>query len=150
MISIRPATPRDDLRIFRMRNDPFIYEAGFSQKPVSLDEHLAWYKNALKESSIFLIEMHDTKEDHTFCIGVLRFTPNDRYRYLEASIYMLKKHCGKGYGPIAIKLGCQAVQERWGVWTIKARFLNSNLRSRRAFFKAGFVRAHGDIMEWKA
>ena len=61
------------------------------------------------------------------------------------SIYIVKKYCGKGIGPAAIKLACDRIAAR----EITAEFLDGNIYSKKAFRKAGFRVAGKNKMVYK-
>jgi RimJ/RimL family protein N-acetyltransferase len=142
MTHVRLATKEDSLRIFNMRNEPSIYSKGFKGKPVTLDEHDAWFRKTIGKTPIFIISFRGKT------IGCLRFDVKKPARQLETSIYLREAYCGEGHGPRALSNVCPLVQSVWREYTIIARFLPENYRSRAAFYKAGFVKSRGSSMRW--
>ncbi len=136
-LALRPATENDQRTIFEWRNQPFIYERGSLQRPVSWDEHVAWFDASLArpgERLLLIVEIEGRP------VGLVRF---DRTRDTEAtiSVYLTQEHAGRGLGSQAISRGCEALRGRWDVRHVLACVREDNLAATKAFLRAGFIEA---------
>lgn len=130
MISLRPLKPTDMSRIYKWRNIPAIYEAGFTPRPVDIETHKAWFNRLISDP---------TAKGFVICrkltpIGFLKIAP--WYEAAEITTYVDPKFGGKGYGSKAIRLGAEVAK---GMGTpVVARIIKGNAASKRAFQKAKF------------
>jgi RimJ/RimL family protein N-acetyltransferase len=135
-IRLRRAEWADADLLFGWRNDPYLVSRSSSQRGVSREEHLAWFRRSLDgdERRIFII-LKDGEP-----IGQIRF---DRSGPGESvvSVYVLGLYGGKGYGVEAIRLGCEEAFGGWGIRAILACVRSDNPWAQSAFRKAGFLPA---------
>src|SRR5262245_8404459 len=100
-VVLRPATAADMALIFAWRNRPEIVALSTSQRIVTWEEHVAWYKSVLANPNrmMLLIEHLDRP------VGQIRF---DRVTPAECNvtIYLLPEYTGKGLGVRALRSGC--------------------------------------------
>lgn len=54
-MTIRPALPSDSVAVLAIRNDPDSVAFSPSQRPVSEEEHAAWFPRAIVGSPLFLV-----------------------------------------------------------------------------------------------
>jgi RimJ/RimL family protein N-acetyltransferase len=108
---------------------------------VEAEEHRAWYENAISDPnhSVNLIVLEH--ED----IGLVRIHRTNSEQ-ATISIYLLREFCGKGYGTLAIQLGCEKAWSIWPIREINAYTLKTNTASERSFKRNGFlpVQSHQD------
>lgn len=125
----------DDMRqIYEWRNDPFLLKLSSSQLPVRWEEHMAWFKDALKDQNKKIYTICDDKSK----IGLIRF---DRIHLEKCviSVYLLEPHTGKGLGVLAIKLGCNLIKQEWPLMDVLAFVRSDNLSGSSGFRKCGFI-----------
>lgn len=141
-ITLRKMTEADKEMVFNWRNQPFIYERGFSGQPVTPEEHEKWTWMALKRSQpkVYIIEVSRVP------CGTIRFFYNKRLDEDYVSIYLLEEYTGKGIAPKVIRIACE--KEKLHGMKV-AEFLQDNEASKKAFKKAGFVEAGKDRMVLK-
>jgi RimJ/RimL family protein N-acetyltransferase/SAM-dependent methyltransferase len=133
---LRPAEAGDEKRILEWRNNPWIVSLGTNRRPVSPDEHAAWFRSVLGSPNrlLFIIE-----SDEGTPAGTVRL---DRESGAAAvlTIYLTRSFTGRGLGPRAIEAACRAAFRDWpAVGRIIARIRADNVPSRKAFERSGFV-----------
>jgi len=133
-IHLRPAAPEDCELVFRWRNLPEIIALGSSQSEVKKNEHTRWFLKTLKSKTrrAFIICLQDQP------IGQVRFELK-KNKWIEISVYLLKRFRGFGFGVLAINLGCNhaftTFPKAVGIF---AFVREKNIVSLRGFQKAGF------------
>jgi len=134
-VRLRPVVEEDVDLVFTWRNDPFIVALGSLQQTVTFDEHRAWFRQSLLDRNrlLFIIEAADEN------VGLVRF---DRESESTATIsaYLLERFTGKGYGPPAIREGCNRAMQIWTIEKVIACVREENRASQSGFRKAGFER----------
>ena len=135
-ISLRLATMEDARMVFFWRNDPFIVARGSSQKTVTWEEHLLWFRSTVNGSGrkMFIVLAKGNP------VGQVRF---DRVNHETCAIsaYLIREFTGRGLGVEAIRKGCDALFSEWSVSTIVACVREDNVSARAGFLKAGFMEA---------
>ena len=106
-INLRKAVPEDMATIFHWRNDPFIASRGSLKTTVSWEEHQQWFLKTLAsdDAAMFIIE-HDGNS-----IGQIRFMKTGEMDWT-VSMYLLQPYTGKGFGVVALTLGCREILDR--------------------------------------
>lgn len=145
MINIRPAILPDCQQLFDWRNMPFIYEKGYSGKPVRRHQHDEWFQRILisENIKIFIIQYQH------YPIGMIRFDRFEMQDNFIVSIYIEEDHTKRGFGPIAIKRGIDRIRERVPQAEFHAGFLADNIASKKAFAKAGFIQVTENTMRYR-
>jgi UDP-2,4-diacetamido-2,4,6-trideoxy-beta-L-altropyranose hydrolase len=141
VISLRSATPEDELLLLRWANDPQVRANSFSPEPIKTADHSRWFQKGLVDSNRLLwIAM---AEDG--CpIGQIRFDRNSvrvGASAREATISLSLDRCARGHGLAAdlVHIGLQAVVQRWGPEiNAVAEVLASNTASNACFARSGF------------
>ena len=131
-ITLRAATLEDREMIFRWRNDPFIIAQGSWHRAVEWEDHEKWFAETVRgiDRRMFIV-LHDHEP-----IGQIRF--DRKQSDCVISVYLMPPHTGHGWGHQAIRMGCAAILEIWGVDRLIACVRLDNPMSRAAFLKAGF------------
>lgn len=144
MVDLRPVVKSDKETIFKWRNTPFVYSAGFSRRPVSELEHDGWFEWLRLDShtAAYIIK----KDEHD--AGLVFFKYDAAFIDAEISIYLAEEYAGKGIGTEAIKAAV-ARESHGPAFTFTARFLPWNERSKKAFAKAGFSPCEDGAMVYK-
>lgn len=130
---IREATGADAALLFEWRNDPSVREQSFDGKPLEWDVHVRWLDACLADPNrLIRIAMEDDRP-----IGVFRL---DRVSEdtVVISLTLAASERGKGAGPRILQLAAQECKARFGAATIEARIKGDNVRSQKAFLKAGY------------
>jgi RimJ/RimL family protein N-acetyltransferase len=139
---LRAADSGDMEWLYQTRNDPWIVSFGTNRTPFSWDEHQRWFEGAQDRHRhlLFLIESDETPPQR---IGTVRLDRLDRHT-AKVSAYLIKEFVGRGIGPIAIDEACRTGFREWpALRTIEAHIRGDNVRSIRAFARAGFARREG-------
>lgn len=132
-IVFRPAIKEDCSLIFQWANDPETRAASFSQEPISLEEHIQWYKNKLLDANcIFLIALDNENRP----IGQVRFDLDSTEAVMNVS--MDAGNRGKGLGKLVILKAADELFGRKDVSRINAFIKPNNMKSTKSFEFAGF------------
>ncbi len=133
-LRVRPAGLEDAERVFLWRNAEKTRQYSHDPRPLSLEKHIDWFRQALMESNRLLL----IGETDCGPVGVLRYDLDAGIATV--SIYLDPHQVGQGYG-----VGLLCAGEYWlrkchpEIMTIQAEVLVDNVSSRQAFTKAGFV-----------
>lgn len=146
MITLRKAEIADCEMVREWRNEPFVYNAGRSKKTVTETEHRAWFQKQVSGiiGGIFIVVFNSTP------VGLVRYELNRNLRAVEISVFFPERNTRKGYGPLAIRQCCEAVQDRWPGIKITAEILGANIASAKAFIRAGFRAVREGVMEFSS
>jgi RimJ/RimL family protein N-acetyltransferase len=115
------------------RNDIVSRKTAFNQNPIHLNDHLAWFRNILKDNTVklYMIEAAYRK------IGVVRFSFD---KDVEVHINLNPEFRGKGLGAEALKLAIDKYVNDTKRDEIYAKIKNNNRASLKIFKKCGFKR----------
>jgi len=142
-IKLLLANSDDEEFLFKLRNDPQNYRYFFENRPVTKEEHHAWFKNILSQSSlepphILLIGFAPKP------IGMVRFDFN--HEIPEISISILSKLHGKGFGKALLSAALSWPDPRLKI--VKACVLTDNIRSKKLFLSCDFIERE-TVFIWK-
>lgn len=132
-LRLRAATYADADALLRWRNDPESRAASFQQREVSRAEHGAWLERKLADPDTQLLV-------GTACGSPLGAVRLERAGddVLEAHIVLAPEARGRGFAPALLSMAARECGARNGPARIRARVKSANVRSRRAFERAGF------------
>ena len=140
-ISLRPAAAADEALLLRWANDPQVRANSFSPDPIQQADHHYWFQSGLADPDRLLLIA--TAADG--CpMGQIRFDRNSvkvGASAREATISLSLDRCARGHGLAAdlVRLGLQAVVQRWGPEIdAVAEVLASNTASNACFARSGF------------
>lgn len=137
-ISIRNAAQKDEKKIFEWRNDPDSIAMSLSSKAISWDEHLDWYRSALKNDNI-LITICEFDDSPNQDIGMVRFDFNPFEKSASISINLNPEVRGKSMGHHCLRAAINLMQKHnEGFVKIVADIKKENIASIKTFKKAGF------------
>ena len=132
-LHFRYAAPEDAKLLWQWANDPTVRANSFNSDPISLDEHLEWYRGKLNSP------------DTRFLILELGQSPVAQIRYdridsqtAEIAFSVAPQSRGQGIGTRALMLTKGPACKELGVQRFLGSVLSSNRSSIRAFTKAGF------------
>jgi UDP-2,4-diacetamido-2,4,6-trideoxy-beta-L-altropyranose hydrolase len=141
-IGLRPAIAADEALLFRWANDPQVRANSFSPQPITPDEHRCWFQKGLEDPN----RLHLIAKPTDSCpVGQIRFERAPEMvegRACEATVDLSLDRCARGYGlaPDLVRLGLQAMEQRWGpAIDAVAEVLTSNTASNACFARAGFA-----------
>lgn len=131
-ITLRRMGFEDKQRVLEWRNQPFIYNKGFSGQTVTQEEHDIWCFGAIyrREPCVYIIEVNGNP------CGIIKFHYFKKNNEDVVSIYLVEEMTGKGIGPKVIRMACKLERVPGKIFT--AEFLPENEASKKAFKKAGF------------
>lgn len=132
---LRPAQPADARMVFEWRNSPYIVQRSSSQSVVDWKTHERWYAESLRSKEKRLMYVI---EEGSVPVGLVRFDRAPANGCV-ISVYLSEQFTGRGLGVEAIRQGCRAVFEDWGVEEVRACVRRENTGAQSAFSKAGFV-----------
>lgn len=145
MINIRAAAITDMNQVFDWRNMPFIYEKGFSGRPVRRVTHEQWFEAAIANPAIKMFIIEKSK----YPIGLIRFDQFQEQKNFIVSIYIQEGFTKNGFGVTAIRRGIDRIRERVPDAEFHAGFLPTNDASKKAFAKAGFIAVTENTMRFR-
>ena len=136
-LQVRPARTDDAERVFAWRNDERTRRFSHDSRPLTLEAHLQWFRECLRDSQRVLL----IGEAGQRPVGVLRY---DIERDIATtSIYLDPALHGRGYGSSLLLSGDRWLkQTRPDIARVRAEIGLENHGSRSAFAEAGY-RAHG-------
>jgi UDP-2,4-diacetamido-2,4,6-trideoxy-beta-L-altropyranose hydrolase len=135
---IRAAHSGDERRLFEWRNDPFVIARTTTQRPVSLAEHISWFRAALQDTNrrLSVIEVCGQPA------GAIRFDRVDQQNCV-ISVYLMQAFTGHGYGTKAIEEASDEISRAWAVNVI-AYVRNDNDAAAKSFERARFREVEAD------
>jgi UDP-2,4-diacetamido-2,4,6-trideoxy-beta-L-altropyranose hydrolase len=141
-ISLQPATAADEALLLHWANDPQVRVNSFSQEPIAPVDHHHWFQKGLADPNRLLLIA--TAADG--CpIGQIRFDrqlTSAQADAKEVAVELSLDRCARGHGLAAdlVRLGLQAMEQRWGpAVEAAAEVLKSNTASYACFARGGFT-----------
>jgi UDP-2,4-diacetamido-2,4,6-trideoxy-beta-L-altropyranose hydrolase len=141
-ISLRPATAADEALLLRWANDPQVRANSFSPEPIGPADHHHWFQMSLANPNRLLLIAMATDG----CpIGQIRFDRQPSSTEGNANVATVDlslDRCARGHGLAfeLVRLGLQAMEQRWGQTTnAVALAMSSNTTSNACFARAGFT-----------
>lgn len=133
---------RDARDIVRWRSDPANYGVFFRQSPLSLNEHMAWFKEYIQDETRYdfvIIEQKSNRSIGTVTISHI----NRRLGSCEVS-YMLGERSarGMGYASEAVDKLCIIAKEELNIHVFDALILPQNVKSIALAERLGFHESH--------
>lgn len=132
-IELRPVKPEDKADLLAWANDPETVRSRFNSRPVTAQEHDAWFARALNLPERLLYIAEDGAGQK---LGTVRL---DRLSeaVLEYDINVAPAARGKGYGTAMIRAAAELYRPEARAVLFLARIKKTNPRSRAAFLRAG-------------
>lgn len=126
----------DACAIVRWRSNPDNYRYFFNSRPITMEEHCAWFKKYQKDPTRYDFIIEDSNGNAIGTCGLSRITGEG----CEVS-YMIGEvdARGKGYATEAIRAITDIAFSELGVSHIDARVLAHNDNSSKAALRSGFV-----------
>jgi RimJ/RimL family protein N-acetyltransferase len=138
---LRLAGEDDSRLVYDWRNDPWIVSLSTSRRPVTWEEHQAWFPRMLNRADHLLFIIHFPEGTPAGTVRLDREGEQDAV----VTIYLLRSFTGRGLGPRALQRACAQAFERWpDLKRITAHVRADNEPSRKAFARTGFVAHTGD------
>jgi len=133
----------DDCRlIWKWANDPETRSVSFSTDPISWEHHVRWFAEKLKDPEhVFFILLNLDDEP----IGQVRYAVNGKEAAISMSIS--PKFRGWGYGSQGIRMTDAELFTHVDVDVIRAYIKPENLKSVKAFTRAGFHEENCSVTE---
>ena len=136
-LGVRLAVVEDGARTWKWRNSKKVRENSFDPTPISMDDHLTWWKEALSNPARTLLIAQFQGTD----VGVLRLDFEKDQAIV--SVYLDSDFTGIGLGSSLLRLGNSwLLENRPQVNTVLAKILPENEASIQAFEAAGFRLNH--------
>jgi RimJ/RimL family protein N-acetyltransferase len=136
-IELKSASILDAKLLFDWANDPITRESSFNENPIEWNSHCRWFENKIKDISSVIFIFYSQNVP----IGVVRFESNE---ITIIGVTVAPDHRGKGISFVIIQMACEKFWET-NNHDIFAYIKISNLKSVRAFEKAGFCFLKEDI-----
>ncbi|WML68415.1 MAG: UDP-N-acetylglucosamine--N-acetylmuramyl-(pentapeptide) pyrophosphoryl-undecaprenol N-acetylglucosamine transferase [Methanoregula sp. SKADARSKE-2] len=134
---LRTAEPGDCEMVWRWINDPDVRLVSFTQEPIPLDHHRAWFASSLSDPGLIY---YLALEPHTGPIGQARFRIENRDATI--SVLVAPGQRGKSLGSQLIHDATEKVFAETSVENVKAFIKTGNEVSKKAFARAGYLE-HG-------
>ena len=126
----RTVKEEDIWDIYEISNDPTVRKYSLSQKPISKEEHLNWFKKVDK-SLFFVLELNGK------AIGQIRFQKVGNNTF-EVSISLHPNYRGKGFGKLLLRKGVEKLLKCFPNAKILAKIREENEISKKLFKGFGF------------
>ena len=131
-LNIRPVEKKDYEKILEWRNDPEVRINSLTQHIISIDEHMEYWNEFLKNITNFAyIVIHDNRD-----IGVLKLKNITKTTY-EIDIFLSKDSRNKGLGTQILKIAKEIAVKK-GITNLIAKIKYDNQASKKSFEKSGF------------
>lgn len=131
---LRLATPDDMMLLFGWANDSTVRENSFSTEKIELDEHKAWFDNALQREDVIIFIMTCDGEN----VGQIRL--NIRHDVAEISYSIDSGFRGRGFGNHIVSLLRYKVEQDYPqIKKLVARVKSNNYASHKVFINNGFT-----------
>ena len=131
-LTLRPVKKKDYETILEWRNDPDVRINSLTQHIISIDEHIEYWNDFLKnETNFAFIAIHDNND-----IGVLKLKNIDKTTY-EIDIFLSKSYRNRGLGSQILKIAKEVTLQK-GIKKLIAKIKYGNEASKKAFEKVGF------------
>ena len=131
-LNLRPVEKKDYEKILEWRNDPEVRINSLTQHIISIDEHIEYWTEFLKNRRNFAFIVAHVYED----IGVLKLKNVDKTTY-EIDIYLSKSSRNKGLGAQILEIA-KEISIQKGIKTLVAKVKYDNEASKKVFEKVGF------------
>ncbi|MFZ4602138.1 MAG: pseudaminic acid synthase [Caulobacterales bacterium] len=140
-LTVRAAALEDCEAIWGWRNHEAVRAASFDQGAIALEDHARWYRAALADPDRALL-VAELDAVPAACVRFDRTTHGAR-----VSIFADPARIGCGIGTPALRAAEGWLRDAWpDVENIVAEIRKENVRSRRAFEKAGYCGADGHFV----
>jgi RimJ/RimL family protein N-acetyltransferase len=133
-VVLRPARAEDCRRVFEWATDPDTRAASFHTDPIPWEDHERWYAASLASESRHL---RIAESDGTPA-GLVRLDRTEDDEAVEIGINLAPARRGRGLA-VPMLLAALAEARTLGFTRVVARIRPDNLRSIRAFERAGFA-----------
>jgi spore coat polysaccharide biosynthesis protein SpsF len=133
-LKVRYACWDDAELLFRWANDPTVRKNSFNQDPISMDDHIEWYREKLDSLKTLFFIIENGKEP----VAQIRYE-RDENDTAEINFSVDRNHRGKGFGIRTLELTGKLACDELNIKYIKGFVISSNETSRRVFLKAGFT-----------
>jgi RimJ/RimL family protein N-acetyltransferase len=131
-LTLRPVKKKDYETILEWRNDPDVRINSLTQHIISIDEHIEYWNDFLKnETNFAFIVIHDNND-----IGVLKLKNIDKTTY-EIDIFLSRSYRNRGLGSQVLKIAKEVALKK-GIKKLVAKIKYDNEASKKAFEKVGF------------
>jgi len=130
---LRNAEPTDCKMVWEWINDPDVRSVSFTQDPIPLDHHRAWFSAALSDPAVVY---YLALEQGTCPIGQARFRIENQDATI--SVLVAPGHRRRSLGSHLIHDATEKLFAETGVENVKAFIKTGNEVSRKAFARAGY------------
>lgn len=131
-ISLRPISKNDIDMLYSWRNHPQVRKMMFNNKPISIEEHRAfWNKLLAEKTALSFIILYENEP-----VGMVRLDKKEEF--YEVDIFVAPFAQGKGIGSEALGLVINEAKQN-GIRKLGARIKKENAASHKAFLNNGFT-----------
>ena len=131
-LNLRPVEKKDYEKILEWRNDPDVRINSLTQHIISIDEHIEYWNDFLKNITNFAFVVTQDNKD----IGVLKLKNINKTTY-EIDIFLSKHSRNKGLGPQILEIA-KEISIQNGIKKLIAKIKYDNEASKKTFEKVGF------------
>jgi RimJ/RimL family protein N-acetyltransferase len=129
-IIIKKANKEDKKDVFYWRNSEVVREGSFDNSLITWEVHDKWFDTQV--DNMYIACCSDNK------LGVIRF--NEKEKGVFISVNLNPEYIGMGYGNLVIdKATALYKQGKKNMKSVLAEIKTSNIRSKKAFLKAGYL-----------
>lgn len=132
-LNLRPVGKKDYEKILEWRNDPDVRINSLTQHIISIDEHIEYWNDFLKNITNFAFVVTQNNKD----IGVLKLKNINKTTY-EIDIFLSKHSRNKGLGPQILGIA-KEISIQKGIKKLIAKIKYDNEPSKKTFEKVDFL-----------
>lgn len=141
-LRLRPVRDDDCSLLWRWANDAEVRQAAFSTAAISWEDHQHWFSHKRRDPGCLqFIAMDDQDQP----VGQVRFDMKEG-ETAEIDVSLDKSKRGLGYGKLILDLAAEGLFQTTTVKNVHSFIKNTNIRSIKAFEKAGYKRIGPLIM----
>jgi len=133
-LAIRPATQQDEALLLEWANDPATRRNAFNPKPISPEEHRAWFRARLQNRDQCILYIAETAPGIPF--GQIRF--DRRESEWEISYSLAPAFRGRGLGRPMLEAAIVELRRTWPGALLVGQVKPENLASRKIFESLDF------------
>jgi len=131
-LTLRPVEKNDYETILKWRNDPDVRINSLTQHIISIDDHIEYWNDFLKNKTNFaFIAIYGNNE-----MGVLKLKKMEKTIY-EIDVFLSKDYRNRGLGSQVLKIA-KEISIQKGIKKLVAKIKYDNEASKKAFENVGF------------
>jgi len=132
-LELRPVQEEDCRLLWEWVNEPDVRAASFCSETIAWEDHVSWFRSRLHDPACHFFVAHRRGDGP---LGQVRFEVDGLEAVIDVSLDC--RYRGSGYGKLLTQKAVRQLFVTTGVREVHAFVKPDNIRSRRAFERAGF------------